>query len=155
MTLKERAALLVSAGQTLGPSDWHTLTEDSVNRLEEVTRGEARLKVDPDAARGHVLAGGAGGTIVPGYVTLAVGQGLLQPLITVEGEALHLDRAVERVRFITPVIIGQAIRTTATVREVRETADAVDLTLDTRIEVEGAERPACVVAQTVRWRFVS
>src|SRR5579859_1333913 len=92
-------------GTTLGPSDWRTLTETAVNRLEELTRGEARLKVDPDRARHHTLAR-QGGTIVPGFVTLAVGEAQLQHLLP----AFAACVAASRIRFITPVMIGQPIR---------------------------------------------
>lgn len=132
---------MIEAGQVLGPSAWRTLTEESVNRLEELTRGEARLKVDPKRARHHTLAE-RGGTIVPGFVTLAVGEGQLQSLLPTASQPI----AAPRIRFITPVMIGQAIRTRATVHE----AAGVEVRLQVEIEVEGADKPACVVDQLMR-----
>ena len=150
--LRTRADLLASPGQELGPTEWHVLTEPAVNHLEELTRGEARLKVDPEGARAHVLAGERG-PIVPGYVTLAVGEALLQRLIDLADAELRIDQAVQRVRFISPVTIGQAIRTAASVRSVSEVPGGLEALLDTRIEAEGASRPACVVEQVVRFYF--
>jgi acyl dehydratase len=133
-------------GKTLGPSDWRTLTEDSVNRLEELTRGEARLKVDPDRARQHALAE-RGGTIVPGFVTLGVGESQLHQLLPPGAECI----AAARIRFITPVMMQQPVRTRATVRDVTHSAQGLDMRLEVQIEVAGADKPACVVDQVVRW----
>ena len=138
------------AGQTLGPSDWRTMSEDSVNRLEELTRGEARLKVDPERARQHALAQ-QGGTIVPGFVTLAVGEGQLQHLLQALSPLVRLDMAAKRIRFITPVMIDQAIHVRATVGEVKDCVDGCEMSLELHIEVAGSNKPACVVDQVVRW----
>jgi acyl dehydratase len=137
-------------GQTLGPTDWRTMTEDSVNRLEELTRGEARLKVDPERARQHALAQ-QGGTIVPGFVTLAVGEGQLRHLLQALSPQLCLDLAAKRIRFITPVMIDQSIRVRATVGEVKDCGDGFEMSLELHIEVIGSDKPACVVEQVVRW----
>ena len=145
MTTQDNLQSLV--GTTLGPSAWRTLTETAVNRLEELTRGEARLKVDPDRARHHALAQ-QGGTIVPGFVTLAVGEAQLQHLLPAFAECV----AASRVRFITPVMIGQPIRTRATREKVTGVADAVEARLQVQIESADADTPACVVDQVIRWK---
>jgi acyl dehydratase len=144
MTTHDPVQALV--GTTFGPSEWRTLTEEAVNRLEELTRGEARLKVDPDRARHHTLAQ-QGGTIVPGFVTLAVGEAQLQRLLP----ASAVYTAAPRIRFITPVMMQQSIRTRAAVQEVTTEAHVIVALLQVHIEVAGAEKPACVVDQVVRW----
>jgi acyl dehydratase len=148
MTTRDTVQALV--GTSLGPSEWRTLTEEAVNRLEELTRGEARLKVDPDRARHHTLAQ-QGGTIVPGFVTLAVGEAQLQRLLP----ASAVYTAAPRIRFITPVMMQQPIRTRATVQEITTEAQAIVAMLQVHIEVAGADKPACVVDQVVRWEALA
>lgn len=142
-TRDELQALL---GSRLGPSEWRALTEDSVNRLEELTRGEARLKVDPERARHHTLAQ-QNETIVPGFVTLAVGEAQLRRLLPDGAEYI----AAPRIRFITPVMMDQRIRTRVNIRDLTNSESGVDARLEVHIEVSGADKPACVVDQVVRW----
>ena len=56
----------------------------------------------------------------------------------------------DRVRFPAPVPIGGRIRARGVVRDAREVGGAAQLSVEVTIDLEGADRPACV-AQAV-WR---
>jgi acyl dehydratase len=56
-----------------------------------------------------------------------------------------------RVRFPAPVPVGSRIRAGAEVTAVEEIAGGLQTTITITIEVEGAEKPACVVESLSRW----
>jgi acyl dehydratase len=141
--------LLALQGKELGPAEWKTLEIDSVNHMEELTRGEARLKANPEKATAHPLAKG-GGTIVPGFVTLANGMAQIHRLLQAEGVTRATELKVSKLRFVAPVQMGQAIRSDASIVSATAVEGGVDLEMDVTIAVEGLVKPAVVVRQTVR-----
>jgi acyl dehydratase len=55
------------------------------------------------------------------------------------------------VRFITPVPVGAKLRAHSEITEVQTLDSAVQATLRTTIEVEGAQKPAAVIESIVRY----
>ena len=63
-----------------------------------------------------------------------------------------INLGVNKVRFYTPVQVGDRVRARAKVLSARRRAGAMLLTSETRIEVENERKPACV-AETLGMYF--
>jgi len=140
-TLDEVAA---AAGQEIGTSDWVEITQEAVNQFADATDDHQWIHVDVERAK----AGPFGGTIAHGYMTLALIPGLSNKVMAFKTPGARLNYGVNKARFPTPVPVGSRVRATVGIGEVTELPKGVQATLKYVIEIEGAEKPACV-AETV------
>ena len=159
MTLDE---LKAKVGQELGVSEWLTLTQEQVNAFAELTGDHQYIHVDPARAAQTPF----GGTIVHGYFTLSLLPGLKQQ--TTGGPGLNLNGRISinyglnRVRFPSPVPVGQPLRLRTALKEIEEInpgqgpnglPEAVQVTLTQTIEVQNQPKPAMVAETLTRVYF--
>ncbi|MET7401679.1 MaoC family dehydratase [Dactylosporangium sp. NPDC005572] len=139
--------LVDSAGEDLGASDWILVDQKRIDGFADVTGDHQWIHVDPV----HAAAGPFGRTIAHGYLTLSLLAELTTRLYRVENVSFAVNYGLDRVRFISPVLEGSRIRATARLAEARRLEDAVQLKLESTIEIEGADRPAAVVTSLARY----
>ena len=97
-TFESVAELAAAAGETIGQSDWVTITQEDVNLFADATGDHQWIHVDPERAK----AGPFGTTIAHGFMTLS-----LLPATDRPGA----ERAAERLREAvdgTPISLGAA-----------------------------------------------
>jgi 4-hydroxyacetophenone monooxygenase len=127
-------------GQELGRSDWLTVGQDRVQWFADATGDDHWIHLDPDRAR----AAGYPGTLVHGFLTLALIADFMQEIYRVEGVGLVLNYGLDRVRFPAPVPTGSRLRAAASLVGVVPTDAGAKVTVRYRIEAEDVEKPACV-----------
>ncbi len=132
-------------GLQLGPSDWHTITQDHIDRFAEATGNPAANHVDPEFAARTPM----GVTIAFGIQVLAMTTLLLGDLWELRGVVSGADCGSNRVRHLAPVPVDGRVRLTATVASAEPVdSDGVRIVTDLEFELEGGTRPVCV-AQVV------
>ena len=141
------AALLGQVGTALGPSEWLTIEQDRVDGFAEVTGDHQWIHVDVERAK----AGPFGGTIAHGYLTLSLVNHFLPELIEVRGFAHAVNVGADRLRFLSPVKVGSRIRATGEIVAVEEIRQAIQSVVRVTIEIEGSDKPACVVDTISRY----
>jgi acyl dehydratase len=135
------------AGRDLGRTNWREITQDRVNTFADATDDHQWIHVDVDRA----ADGPFGGTIAHGYLTLSLLIPLFGELLDVRGVRMSVNYGLEKVRFPHPVPVGGKIRAAGTVVSVEEVAgNGVQLTLDLTVEIDGADKPACVARAVYR-----
>ena len=92
-----------------------------------------------------------GGPIAHGYLTLALSNLFLPQLITVPAASAGVNYGTGKVRFPAPVPVPGRIRGGAEITAVDEIAGGLQTTITMTIEVEGNEKPACVIESLSRW----
>ena len=145
MNVRGIAGLRALTGTTLGPTEWHEVTQDQVNLFADATGDHQWIHTDPVRA----ATGPFGGAIAHGYLTLALVIPLWTSLLTIEDLGMGVNYGLNKVRFPAPVPVGGKVRLTAHIAA----AEALDensaqLTVDFTMELEGSEKPA-VVAQAL------
>ena len=136
--------LTAATGQELGTSDWLTIEQERVDRFADATGDHQWIHVDVERA----ASGPFGGTIAHGYLTLSLVPLLGAQVFTLDTPGAKLNYGVNKVRFPAPVPVGSRVRDTVSVKEVTDLPSGKQLTLVHVIEIENADRPACV-AETV------
>jgi acyl dehydratase len=133
------------AGSTLGPTDWHEVTQDEVNTFADATGDHQWIHTDPVRA----ATGPFGGTIAHGYLTLSLIIPLWTDLLEIADITMGVNYGLNKVRFPAPVPVGGKVRLTAHLAAV-DTLDenSVQTTVDFTVELEGSNKPA-VVAQAL------
>jgi acyl dehydratase len=135
-----------AAGGEIGVSDWLEVTQERIDRFAEATGDFQWIHVDPERAR-RELPGGR--TIAHGHLTLSLVPLLLKGVLRHEGLRNSLNYGSNRVRFTAAVPEGARIRGRVRINEaVDAPPGGLRVTYQTTVEIEGADRPACV-AETI------
>jgi acyl dehydratase len=157
-TVEELKSLI---GEEMGVGNWVEITQDQVNAFADLTGDHQYIHVDPERARKTMF----GGTIAHGYLTLS-----LLPLLGRErdgvrvnlGGRLAVNYGLNRVRFPGPVPVGKRVRLRTKLLNAEEInpgagpdgkPQAIQLTYQQTVEVEGAERPGMVAETLTRIYF--
>ncbi len=148
-TVFESPAELKNAiGKHLGYSEWLEVSQERIDQFAEATGDHQWIHVDPERAR----KGPFGTTIAHGYLTLSLVSCLLPTIVQVRGVAMGVNYGADRLRFPAPVPVGSKIRAGAELVEAGDTKDgAIQAKVRVTIEVEGKDRPACVVDSLSRY----
>jgi len=140
-------ALIGAEGTTLGPTDWLHIDQDRVNGFAQVTGDHQWIHVDVDRAKD----GPFGGTIAHGYLTMSLVNFFLPQLIEVQGFAHAVNVGADRLRFLSPVKVGSRIRGVGEIVSVEEIKGAIQSVVRVTVEIEGSDKPACVVDTISRY----
>jgi acyl dehydratase len=141
------AALIGAEGTKLDPTDWLTIDQDRVNGFAEVTGDHQWIHVDVERAKD----GPFGGTIAHGYLTMSLVNYFLPQLIEVRGFAHAVNVGADRLRFLSPVKVGSRIRGVGEIVGVEEVKGAIQSVVRVTVEIEGGDKPACVVDTISRY----
>jgi len=139
--------LIGQEGTPLGPTDWLAIEQDRVNGFADVTGDHQWIHVDVERAR----AGPFGGTIAHGYLTMSLVNFFLPDLIEVRGFSHAVNVGADRLRFLSPVKVGSRIRGVGQIVSVEEVKGAIQSVVRVTVEIEGSDKPACVVDTISRY----
>ena len=139
--------LMGQEGALLGPTDWLLIDQDRVNGFAEVTGDHQWIHVDPVKAKD----GPFGGTIAHGYLTMSLATFFLPDLIEVRGFSHAVNVGADRLRFLSPLKVGSHIRAVGEIMTVEEIKGGVQSVVRVTIEIQGSEKPACVLDTISRY----
>lgn len=139
--------LVGQEGTKLGPTDWLAIEQDRVNGFAEVTGDHQWIHVDVERAKD----GPFGGTIAHGYLTMSLVNFFLPDLIEVRGFTHAVNVGADRLRFLSPVKVGSRIRGVGEIVSVEEVKGAIQSVVRVTVEIEGSDKPACVVDTISRY----
>lgn len=149
MTFSTPEALLAAEGCELGVTDWIEIDQARINQFADATDDHQWIHVDPERA----ADGPFGRCIAHGYLTLSLANRFMPELITINNLDMGVNVGCDRVRFPAPVPVGSRIRARGDVTRVEAKGEAVQATVRITIEIEGSERPGCVVDTISRYTF--
>ncbi|MBO0901857.1 MaoC family dehydratase [Cellulomonas sp. zg-ZUI22] len=134
-------------GTTFGPSSWRTITQEQVDRFADLTGDHNPIHLAPEFAAGTPF----GGTIVHGYLTLALVVPLMAEVVEVTGVGTGVNYGLDRLRFPAPVRVGSRIRVTSTLTSVSDVPGGYQAVFENTFEAEGQAKPAAVAVMIVRY----
>jgi acyl dehydratase len=143
-TITGLQALKQAAGEELGTSDWHEVTQDDIDAFADATGDHQWIHVDPDRAKGTPF----GGTIAHGYYTLSLAPKFTAQVMALDGFAFAINYGLNKVRFPAPLPVGSRVRMTARLANLEDIPGGAQMTLALTFEREGGEKPVCV-AETI------
>ena len=129
-----------AVGEHLGYSEWHEVTQESVNQFAEATCDHQWIHVDVEKAK----AGPFGGPIAHGYLTLSLIPMLIAQIYRVDGVQMGMNYGANKVRFPSPVPVGSKVRAGAELLALEPASLGYQSTVKITVEIEGGAKPACV-----------
>lgn len=134
----------------LGPTDWFVVDQRRIDGFAEDTEDHQWIHVDTERA----ACGPFGATVAHGFLTLSLVPYFVNQLRRIDGAAMGVNYGLDKVRFPAPVRAGSRIRARTVMTKVeRRGPGEVQVTTRTTIEVDGAEKPACVADLVARYLY--
>ena len=133
--------LLPAVGRHLGYSDWLEIDQQRINLFADATGDHQWIHVDPEKA----ADGPFGSTIAHGYLTLSLANFFLPQIMEVRNTSMGVNYGCEKVRFPAAVPVGSRVRGGGEVISAEEVKGGVQVVVRMTIDIEGGERPACVI----------
>jgi acyl dehydratase len=138
------AELADAVGGPAYVSDWVTIDQERITGFADATGDHQWIHVDPERA----ASGPFGATIAHGYLTLSMISSFLFGATSLEGSPLVINYGLDKVRFLTPVVVGSRIRGRAELVGVTPGDQGVRVNTRVTVEIDGVEKPA-LVAETI------
>ena len=149
-TFGSTQAVLQAVGQDLGTTDWLSISQERINTFADATGDHQWIHVDPVRAKD----GPFGGTIAHGYLTLSLANLFLPQLVAYEGLKMGVNYGCDKVRFPAPVPVGARVRGHGEVVAAEAVkGDGVQVTVRISVQIEGSDKPGCVVDTISRLYF--
>lgn len=146
-TLDGPDAVRAHVGRHLGHSEWLTVDQDRVNLFADATGDHQWIHVDVERAK----SGPFGAPIAHGYLTLSLSNLFLPQIVEVVGFSTGVNYGVDKVRFPSPVKVGDRVRAGAELAEVTDVTNGLQTKIVIMIEIEGSAKPACIIESLSRW----
>ena len=146
-TMIPYAELSAYVGKELGFTEWREVTQERVNTFADAADDHQWIHVDPERA----AEGPFGAPIAHGFLTLSLIIPLQTELFDVDGVTTKVNYGLDKVRFVSPVKVGDRIRLTAVIAEVIEVPGGVQVVIDETIEIEGGSKPALIARSLQRF----
>ena len=150
MIFNSTAAVQQAVGQELGVTEWMTIEQDRIDTIAKATGDHQWIHVDPVRAKD----GPFGTTIAHGYLTLSLANLFLPQLVQYEGLKMGVNYGCDKVRFPAPVPVGSRVRGHGMVVAAEPVkGDGVQVTVRITVQIEGSDKPGCVVDTISRLFF--
>ncbi len=143
-------AVLAAVGHDLGATDWIHISQDRINTFADATGDHQWIHVDPERAR----TGPFGACVAHGYLTLSLANLFLPQLVSYDRLKMGVNYGCDKVRFPAPVRVGARVRGCGQVVAAQAIkGDGVQVTVRISVEIEGQDKPGCVVDTISRLYF--
>ncbi|MCG8673499.1 MAG: MaoC family dehydratase [Pseudomonadales bacterium] len=136
-----------AVGNRLGESEWLEIDQERINLFAEATGDHQWIHVDPEKAKD----GPFGACIAHGYLTLSLVNLFLPQIVDVQGISMGVNYGCEKIRFPAPVKVNSKVRGVGELVEVTEVKGGIQAVIRVTVEIEGGDRPACVVDTISRY----
>ena len=124
-------------------SDWFTVEQDLINQFGESTCDSDWLHTDPERAAREAPFGG---TIAFGFWTISMLTYFARQMTGADyppGALFGLNYGFDRLRLLSPVLVGSRIRSRANLMDIQEKGGGRYLVkMNIQVEAEGTDKPA-------------
>ncbi len=90
-------------------------------------------------------------TVAHGYLTLGLAGTFVPELIVVVSASSVINYGIDRLRFLSPVRAGSVLCGHAVIAAASPVRGGVQVALDLTVDIVGADRPACVARNLLRY----
>lgn len=141
LTFTNLADFSAHAGQSLGETDYMTITQEMVDLFAQATGDHQWIHTDSErAARESPYKT----TIAHGFLTLSLALKLMAEIYRIESVKMGINYGANKIRFTNAVPVGSYLRMKAWLHHVEPQNNGHRAIIECVFEVEGQHKPACV-----------
>lgn len=139
------------AGKELGTSEYITITQDQINLFADATLDHQWIHTDPEKAK---TESPFKNTIAHGYLNLSVLPHLWEQIVEVRNSRLTVNYGIEKLRFISPVVVNSEVRVKARLNSVVNLRGVTKAEITAILEIKGEKKPALETTIVFLYHFV-
>ncbi|WP_114781356.1 MaoC family dehydratase [Botryobacter ruber] len=137
-------------GAELGVSDYHTITQEQVNKFADATLDHQWIHLDAERAK---TESPFGGTIAHGYLTVSLLPYLWGMIINVENLKMQVNYEIESLRFNQPVLVDSQVRLKAKLLSLKNLRGIAKAQIEVTLEIKDSKKPAYTGVVTFLYHF--
>ncbi len=145
-TFEHLIEMQAMVGQSIGTSEWITVTQERVNLFADATGDHQWIHIDPERA----AKGPFGTTIAHGFLTLSLLPEMSASAMEVLDTRMGVNYGLGKVRFPAPVPVGSRLRGHFKLTKYEPLDGGAQLTVEVTMEREGSDKPVCVAESLAR-----
>ena len=149
LTVDHPQDLKTLIGRELGPSEWVTIDQPTIDKFADATGDHQWIHVDVERARRESPFGT---TIAHGFLTLSLLSHFLNTSLEFGNSKMGVNYGCNRLRFTAPVKAGSRLRARFKLKEFQRIEGGAQMIWDVAMECEGQEKPV-LVAEWVGRRY--
>jgi len=141
-------ALSTWVGREIACSDWLIIDQERIQQFADATGDQQWIHTDPGRAQRESPYKS---TIAHGYLTLSLIPMQMQSCLRIDGIGMAINYGLDKVRLPAPVRVDQRVRARLTLDALEPVAGGVQAHWSVAVEVEHADKPACVAQMLARY----
>lgn len=126
-------------GNELGVSEWHTITQEQINKFADATLDHQWIHTDPEKAK---TESPFKTTIAHGYLTLSLIPYLWKQIADIRNLKMEINYGIENLRFAQPVLVDDKVRLKVKLSSLINLRGVTKTTMSIELEIEGQKKPA-------------
>ena len=126
-------------GNELGVSDWHTITQEQINKFADATLDHQWIHTDPERAQSESPFKT---TIAHGYLTLSLIPYLWKQVADIRNLKMEINYGIENLRFAQPVLVNDKVRLKVKLFNLINLRGVTKTTMSVVLEIDGQKKPA-------------
>jgi len=136
-------------GREVAASDWVDVTQEQINLFADATHDHQWIHVDVERAKQESPFGGP---IAHGYLTLSLFPHLISRAFKLNQKfKMGVNYGINKLRFMSPVPAAGRIRARMELLDVLEVKGGYQVEWKVTVDIEGADKPACVAEPVYRY----
>ncbi|MEM0939157.1 MAG: MaoC family dehydratase [Bacteroidota bacterium] len=125
-------------GKVMGESDYHTITQEQINKFADATLDYQWIHLDEEKAK----EGPFGITIAHGYLTLSLVPYLWDQITEFHNVKMLVNYGIDKLKFGQAVRVNNEIKLTATLKSLANLRGISKAEVDALLEIKGEKKPA-------------
>ncbi|MDX5417944.1 MAG: MaoC family dehydratase [Hymenobacteraceae bacterium] len=150
ITINSLQELEAYQGKELGVSEYHTITQEQINKFAEATLDYQWIHLDEERAKTETPFGA---TIAHGYLTVSLLPYLWAQIVTIGNVKMQVNYEIESLRFNQAVTVNSRVRLHAKVLEVKNLRGIARTKIEVTLEIENSKKPAYTGVITFLYHF--
>jgi acyl dehydratase len=136
-------------GEEIAVSPWLEISQERIDTFAKAIEDFQWIHVERERAKASPF----GGTIAHGFLTLSILSRLSEMTFSFSDRRMGINYGLNRVRFTAPVPSGSKVRARFTLAAYEKIEGGVQVTWNTVVEREGADKPVLVAEWIGRHYF--
>ncbi len=137
-------------GKEIGVSQFHTITQDQINKFAEATIDHQWIHTDPERAKTESQFGT---TIAHGYLTLSLLPYLWEQIVEFKNVKMMVNYGIDKFKFMQAVLVDQEVRLHASLKSLKNLRGITKAEMSVKLEIKDSKKPAFEGIVTFLYHF--
>ncbi|PTX18308.1 acyl dehydratase [Pontibacter mucosus] len=137
-------------GTEMGVSDYHTITQEQIQKFADATLDHQWIHLDAERAK---TESPFGATIAHGYLTVSLLPYLWSQITSIQNLKMQVNYEIESLRFNQAVTVNGRVRLRAKLLSVKNLRGIAKARLEVTLEIENSKKPAFTGIITFLYHF--